>query len=203
MAFKSAFDVSSSFATFWCVNFDELQGHFALPTLPTVPGNVVLHKGWFDKTLPAFLDTFNDTVALLHVDVDLYSSTKTVLTLLTPYLMPGTFIVFDELVGYAGYERHEVLAFYEFLLSTGLEFEVLGRILPAQAATSVCPTVDMGPSSQSVVTRLLPVVRLFVLAALAVRNFEGTGTGTGSTGRAGVQACRFSQCTCNWLKGVN
>ena len=60
--------------------------------------NVRLHRGWFDASLPAFLarEMAVGEVALplhvsfLHIDCDLYSSTKTVLTLLAPAIRTGT-----------------------------------------------------------------------------------------------------------------
>ena len=51
---------------------------FARKTLPDVRSNVQLIKGWFDKTLPEFCKTHDGICAYLHVDCDLYSSTKTV-----------------------------------------------------------------------------------------------------------------------------
>ena len=94
--------------------------------LPDVSPNVSLTAGWFDETLPGFLATHPQPVAFLHVDCDLYSSTKTVLDALSDRFVPGTVIVFDELFNYPGYERHELKAFYEFLYETGIECEWIG-----------------------------------------------------------------------------
>ena len=41
------------------------------------------------------------------------TSTKTVLELTVPRLMPGALIVFDEFFNYKGYELHEYKAFFE------------------------------------------------------------------------------------------
>jgi hypothetical protein len=38
-----------------------------------------------------------------------------VLELLSDRIIPGTVIVFDELLNYNGYERHEMRALFEFL----------------------------------------------------------------------------------------
>ena len=55
-------------------------GTFAQAKLPEVPDNVQLVQGWFDRTLPRFVDGQKDTkVSFLHIDCDLYSSTQTVL----------------------------------------------------------------------------------------------------------------------------
>jgi len=92
------------------------QGRYSLQgRLPDVFENVRLVPGWFDETLPAFLEEHPEPAALVHIDCDLYSSTRTVLTLLRERMVPGTILVFDELFNYPGYERHEIKAFYEFL----------------------------------------------------------------------------------------
>ncbi len=94
--------------------------------LPEVRDNVELFAGWFADTLPAFLEKHPGNVALLHVDCDIYNSTKTVLTLLRERIVPGTVIVFDELFNYPEYRDHEIKAFYEFLAETGAGFEWIG-----------------------------------------------------------------------------
>jgi hypothetical protein len=104
------------------------KGHFGevKGTLPDVPANVQLFKGWFDETLPAWRDEHADRpISLLRVDCDLYSSTKTALAALRPLIRPGTWIVFDELIGYRGWEAHEYKAFMEFIDETGFEYEYI------------------------------------------------------------------------------
>lgn len=83
--------------------------------LPRVRSNVRLHPGWFDASLPVFLASEPGPAALIHVDCDLYSSTRTVLDALGPLIVPGTVLVFDEYFNYPGWRRHEHLAFREFL----------------------------------------------------------------------------------------
>ena len=88
--------------------------------------NVELHAGWFDQSLPAFLEKHEGPVALLHVDCDLYSSTRTVLWNLADRIVPGTVIVFDEYFNYPGWREHEFKAFEEFASEFKLDFEYLG-----------------------------------------------------------------------------
>ena len=96
-------------------------------TLPEVPGNVTLHRGWFTDTLPPFLAAHPDEpVACLHVDCDIYSSTVTVLRALAPRLRAGTVIVFDEYFNYPSWERHEWRAFQEFVRDSGTGYAYLG-----------------------------------------------------------------------------
>jgi hypothetical protein len=101
------------------------KGHFAVKKLPRVRENVSLIKGWFDRTLPYFLEQNKGMIGFLHVDCDLYSSTKIVLDLLQPRLAAGAVIVFDEYFNYPEWEQGEHKAFNEFLAKTGLSFEFI------------------------------------------------------------------------------
>lgn len=100
-------------------------GAFATDGLPDVPG-AELVVGWFDQSLPAFLADHPGDVAFLHVDVDLYSSTVTVLDLLEPRLRVGTVVLFDEYFNFPGWEKHEHRAWTEFVARTGVRFEYAG-----------------------------------------------------------------------------
>ena len=100
-------------------------GAFAAEQLPDVPG-AELVVGLFDQTLPGFLAEHDQPVAFLHLDADLYSSTRTVLTALAPRMRAGTVLVFDEYFNFPGWEEHEHRAWTEFVEETGLQFEYLG-----------------------------------------------------------------------------
>jgi predicted O-methyltransferase YrrM len=83
---------------------------------PNVADNVRLHKGWFSETLPGFLADNPGPVAFIHIDCDLYSSTKDALFLLAPRIQPGTIIAFDEYHNYPLWREHEHKALVEFCL---------------------------------------------------------------------------------------
>ena len=72
-------------------------------------------KGIFDSSLPDFKNTdyyqSKDSIAFLHIDCDLYSSTLTVLNELKDKIKPGTIILFDEYFNYTGWQHHEYKAF--------------------------------------------------------------------------------------------
>jgi len=105
---------------------DSLEaGHFKVNVLPEVRQNVTLVKGWFDQTLPEFLKAHPGDVVFLHVDCDLYSSTRTIFACLAPRIKAGTVIVFDEYFGYPGWREGEFKAFQEFVEREGLKFEYL------------------------------------------------------------------------------
>lgn len=94
--------------------------------LPKVPANVQLHPGWFDQSLPTWLKDHPGPVALIHIDCDLYSSTKTIFELLGDRLQPGTLLLFDEYFNYPNWRQHEFKAFQELVASRALKYEYLG-----------------------------------------------------------------------------
>ena len=102
------------------------KGYFRLQGLPPVRRNVVLYKGWFDKTAPEFKLQQSGHLAFMHMDADLYSSTKTVFDVLWDRLVPGTVIVFDEFYNYPGWKSGESKAFSELVTNKGLKFSYLG-----------------------------------------------------------------------------
>lgn len=95
---------------------------------PQVNNNVELIKGWFNETLPDFIKTQNKKVSFIHMDADLYSSTKYVLNILKEYIDNDCIIVFDELVNYPGFdgETGELKAFYEFITENNVDYEWIG-----------------------------------------------------------------------------
>jgi hypothetical protein len=119
---------------------DWRQGHekgtFAVGHLPRVRPNVRLHKGWFEDTLPAFREQHPGPVAFLHLDADLYSSTKTVLDLLGDGIIPGTVIAFDEFFNYPGWREGEYRAFHEFCCDRQVEVRYLGFVGRDQQAAA-------------------------------------------------------------------
>lgn len=93
--------------------------------IPKVPPLVKLHAGWFDETLPAFLQAHPGPVRLLNVDCDIYSSTRTVLTQLAPRIVVGSVIIFDEYIGNAHWREDEFKAFQEAVAEYGWAYEYL------------------------------------------------------------------------------
>jgi hypothetical protein len=58
----------------------------------------------------------------LHIDCDTYESTKYVLDTLKGKIIPKTYILFDEYLGYPNWEIGEYKAFQEFIADTGLKY---------------------------------------------------------------------------------
>lgn len=93
--------------------------------IPSVPDNVTLYKGWFEDTLPEFVVDHPEPVRMVNIDCDIYSSTVTVLSLLSQQIVPGTVIVFDEYIGCETWRNDEFKAFQEMVLEHGWRYEYL------------------------------------------------------------------------------
>jgi hypothetical protein len=93
---------------------------------PEMPENVTLVRGWFNDSLPTFLEEHPEPIAFVHIDCDLYTSTKTVLDLLAARLVPGSQIVLDDFMYMPGWQREEHLAFFEFVAAHNWDFEYTG-----------------------------------------------------------------------------
>lgn len=118
------------------IGFDSFEGlpedwrpGFEAGTFASTPpkvDNTELMIGLFADTLPGF--SWPDDMTLVHIDCDLYSSTKTVLDHIGPALQPGTYIVFDEWHGYDGCQDHEQRAWREYAEAhPELDWAVIGH----------------------------------------------------------------------------
>jgi predicted O-methyltransferase YrrM len=118
------FDSFEGLPETWRPNFE--KGRFRLKKLPEVRPNVILYKGWFEDSLPKFLAEHKQPASFLHIDCDLYSSTKTIFRFFHDRIRSGTVIVFDEFFNYPGWQEGEYKAFGEFVTESGLGYEWLG-----------------------------------------------------------------------------
>jgi hypothetical protein len=123
------FDSFEGLPEYWRDGYS--QGVFALDKrkgLPKVKSHIQLHPGWFNETLPIFISSLKneDTVSFLHIDCDLYSSTKTIFEFLGDRIVSGTIIVFDEYFNHPFWEDDEYKAFQEFIASSQLSYEYIG-----------------------------------------------------------------------------
>lgn len=79
--------------------------------LPAVRDNVHLVIGWFNETVKPFLQGVTagaraagarvPTISLVHLDADLYESTRLVMELLLPFLTEGSVLIMDDLLNIA------------------------------------------------------------------------------------------------------
>lgn len=108
-------------------------GRFAEYEEPRDIAGATIVPGWFDDTVPGY-DWSGFKISLVHIDCDLYSSTKTVLDSIGPWLREGCIIVFDEYFGYdddiAGGDAlrtGEARAWQEFAEAHDVSWRVLGH----------------------------------------------------------------------------
>jgi len=100
--------------------------HFDLDSnIPNIEG-VVFFEGFFEETIPKYKKEA-ESICFLHVDCDLYSSTKIVLNELEEYIVPNTIIVFDEWCYNhdKNYNDGEQKAFFEWAQEYNREYEFL------------------------------------------------------------------------------
>tara|TARA_Y100001937_G_C7048720_1_gene298061 strand:- start:164 stop:928 length:765 start_codon:yes stop_codon:yes gene_type:complete len=122
------------------------KGKFKTNKIPKIEGCKMV-VGWFEDTLPTFVvNNKNKKIALLHIDCDLYSSTKTTLKYLDEFITEGTVILLDEIIGSKDHLEHEYKAFKEYLDENNIEIEWLAYI--ANAAQAACKITKKGEKNE-------------------------------------------------------
>jgi predicted O-methyltransferase YrrM len=117
-------------------------GAFRRNDLPAVRENVELVVGWFDHTLPGFVAAHpGESLALLHVDCDLYSSTVTIFAHLADRLRPGTVIVFGEYYNYPEWRAHEHKAFQELVAARNIAYAYIGLVPAHQQVAALITAI--------------------------------------------------------------
>jgi len=119
------FDSFEGLPEAWRNGFDKGKFKVEAVGLPTFPENVKLYSGWFDATLPRLLSDDDRQAMFLHIDCDLYSSTKCIFELLAKRLRPGTVIVFDEYFNFPGWKNYEHRALIEAAHSFGFTYDYI------------------------------------------------------------------------------
>ena len=105
--------------------------------VPQVKHNVILHSGWFENTLPEFLRESSDKTAFIHIDCDIYSSTKTIFDNLAERIVPGTIIIFDEYFGYYEWRQNEYKVFQEYVDNNNVSYEYIAYDYSGRAAVKI------------------------------------------------------------------
>ena len=94
---------------------------------PKVNSNVKLIKGYFNISLPKFINNYiNLEVSLIHLDCDTYESTIYVLNTLQKYFTKNAIIIFDDFFGAPGYEVGQYKALFDFINLNNFKYEYLG-----------------------------------------------------------------------------
>ena len=121
-----------------------LGGYASSGMRPLVPSKVRLHPGWFNASVPAWLDgitrsgyqgTHHPIAAFVHFDAHLYSSTFDALDALASrcMLQAGTILAFDELFGHLTIRPHEWRALRETAHEWCFKFRFVTYMLHANS----------------------------------------------------------------------
>jgi hypothetical protein len=99
------------------------KGTFSLAGLaPRFSGNVELVIGWVEDTVEEYLSSNElGTIMLVHMDLDTFTPTSVVLRSLKKYLKKSCLLLFDEYLGYPGWQHGE----HKALVESGLNFRYL------------------------------------------------------------------------------
>jgi hypothetical protein len=94
--------------------------------IPKIKGAEMI-VGLFEDSLPGFVKDKISNIAVLIVDCDLYSSTKTIFDYVKDYIVEGTIIIFDEIHNGSGiykqWAEHEYKAFSELIIENNLNYK--------------------------------------------------------------------------------
>ena len=94
---------------------------------PKVNKNVRLVKGWFDETIPKFIQEIElERIRFIHIDSDTYPAAQLIFQHMGKHLTPGMFVLFDELIGYPGWDNGELKALNEAEKECGFQYRFLG-----------------------------------------------------------------------------
>ena len=122
------FDAFEGLPTDWFLSVK--KGHFGqsgqAPELQAAQGNLRLLKGWFADTLPQFRESITGPAAFIHVNCDVYESTKTVFDVLGDRIVAGTVLLFSGYWNYPGWQYHEFKAFQEFCAAAKVKYRYIG-----------------------------------------------------------------------------
>ena len=150
------FDSFIGLPEFW-ENAGMAQGMFNQSgILPQVNENVQLIEGWFNETLPTFLQQhLNEKVVFVNIDNDLYNGTVDILTLLLPKFRRHSVIHFHEFYRY----RHNVTGPPHFFREND-EMRALYDILRENIDLKLQFYPYRGPNKEAAVFRFINNVKI-------------------------------------------
>jgi hypothetical protein len=96
---------------------------------------VIVHKGWFKDTVPVWAKETKTSLAFIHLDADLYSSTIDVLFNIDHLLPAGAIILFDEYI--MGKTEDEHRALMDWMEKFHRKVDYLWRSAKVQVCTRV------------------------------------------------------------------
>jgi len=115
------FDSFEGLSSDWAGNSMPAGTFSTSGVVPKFDGNVTIEKGDVRKTFPIWLEK-NDIRGychrLLHLDMDLYDPTYSVLKAVSSHLREGDLILLDNALSYPGFEAGELAALEDSGIST-------------------------------------------------------------------------------------
>ena len=97
--------------------------------VPDLGDHIQCINGWYAQSLPPFVKEYlhpsNTPIRLLHIDCDLYESTKDVFDHIAPFLSVGSIIVFDEYWMAPHWQEDEWLAWQECCAKNTIQYHYL------------------------------------------------------------------------------
>lgn len=112
-----------------------MRGH-----LPPVQQNVKLISGWYDGpqgTVQPFFQNYLSRVGFVHIDCDIYSSTKVILHHMHNFLQKNVVIQFDELINCDNSHNHELKAWVEYVNEYDITYQYLYRSTECQVSLRI------------------------------------------------------------------
>ncbi len=94
--------------------------------VPNLGPNVQPVVGWYSDSLPPFLLEHSKPARFIHIDCDLFSSTKDILDVLHPRLQTGCVLVFDEYLMGPHWKEDEWKAWTECAQQNNIDYIYLG-----------------------------------------------------------------------------
>lgn len=135
------FDAFEGLPGIWSASLGEgaFTRHGEPPEIACANYNFRILKGWFNETLPEFMEMVPGPAAFLHLDCYLHDATRDVLTAMKARIVPGTVIVFGQYINYPGWRRHQFKAFQDFCAENHLSYRyfAFAAILPTVAVIMV------------------------------------------------------------------
>ena len=152
----AGFDSFEGLPEKWREDFE--KGNFGIKGLyqrvrRKLPQDVELYKGWFQDTIPTFKKKHATMpAAVIHHDGDLFLSTTITLQMLDDRIQPGTHMIFDELIGYPEFEKHEIFALWLWMEQhSGVKLCAMGHMGEIDSGDRrwTSPVVDVDPNTSS------------------------------------------------------
>ena len=104
-----------------------VQGSFsANGIIPKVNKNVTIIEGLIEQTLDNFLANHDKKIAFIHIDVDIYSTTKFILDKIKNLIDNKTLILFDDFCCFPGWRHGQFKALNEVFEKNQIKYIAFG-----------------------------------------------------------------------------